>query len=422
MSSFRFLHAADIHLDSPLRGLDLGDSAIAEQVRAAPRAAFRSLVRYAIEERVDFVVIAGDLYDGDWPDMGTGLFFVEQMGRLNEAGIPALVLHGNHDAQSVITRRLTLPPNVRVFSSRRAETFALEDLGVFLHGRSFPNRAVPENLVPAYPDPRENAFNIGVLHTSLAGHEYHDTYAPCSIEDLMAKGYDYWALGHIHERRIGDGPPWIAYPGNLQGRHPRETGPKGAYVVSVADGAAGKPEPVNFDQVRWEVVSVSAQDLPTIEDILDAVRDRIAEAQERSGRRALVCRVQVAGRTPAHPELVADPERLLNETRAVAAGLGGEPVAVERVVVSTSAPEDPDTMRAREDAVGELLGLIGSADVRAGDLRDALDSTMGVFANRLPASLAAAEDPALRALVERDWAGLVRAVRPYLEARARQQS
>ena len=230
------MHAADIHLDSPLIGLPDTEGRVAERIRTAPRAAFGLLVQQAIEDEIDFLVIAGDLYDGTWRDYKTGLFFAEQMGRLNQAGIQVFLLHGNHDAQSEITKPLVLPDNVSVFGFRRAETFRIEELNVALHGQSFRQAAVTDNLVPGYPSPIKDTFNIGVLHTALGRMGEHANYAPCSLEELMAKGYDYWALGHVHRRQVLHEQPHVVFPGNLQGRHVRETGPKGAYLVTVETG------------------------------------------------------------------------------------------------------------------------------------------------------------------------------------------
>ena len=158
---FKFIHAADIHLDSPLRGLAGYEGPAVELIRTATRLAFDNLINEAIDQKVGFVVIAGDLYDGDWRDYQTGLFFVRQMGRLAKADIPAFVLHGNHDAESQITKRLTLPAGVNVFPSRKPETFTIEELDVALHGQSFRQRNITDNLVPAYPEPVDGAFNIG---------------------------------------------------------------------------------------------------------------------------------------------------------------------------------------------------------------------------------------------------------------------
>src|SRR5690606_23549888 len=165
----------------------------------ATREAFGNLVSAALEENVDFMVIAGDLYDGNWKDYNTGLYFAGEMGRLKKAGIPVYLLYGNHDAESEMTRKLLLPDNVFVFDSRKPSTFVLEHAGVALHGRSFQDAAPLENLAAGYPQPIAGKINIGVLHTALEGNAAHANYAPCSLAQLHAQGYQYWALGHVHE-------------------------------------------------------------------------------------------------------------------------------------------------------------------------------------------------------------------------------
>ena len=191
---FRFIHAADPHLDSPLQGLEAHDSAPIDVLRGATRRAFENLIQLAIDEPVDFVVIAGDLYDGDWRDYSTGLFFRNQMARLKASGIPVYLIAGNHDAASVISKKLSLPDNVHVFSTRTPESFSIPELPVVIHGRGFPNRAVPENIAVEYPAAVPGTFNVGLLHTSLTGRPGHDTYAPCSEQDLeaIAKPSDRW--------------------------------------------------------------------------------------------------------------------------------------------------------------------------------------------------------------------------------------
>ena len=229
----RFIHAADIHLDSPLSGLAAYPDAPAAQLRNATRDAFCELINRAIEEQVDFMVIAGDLYDGSWRDHNTGIFFCREMGRLRRAGIAVFVLFGNHDAESEMTRKLELPDNVRCFATQKPQTFTLDTLGVVLHGQSFRHKETTDNLAAAYPPPVAGYYNIGVLHTALEGHTAHANYAPCSRAELHARGYQYWALGHVHEFAQWDGPSIIVFPGNLQGRHIRETGRRGAVLVEV---------------------------------------------------------------------------------------------------------------------------------------------------------------------------------------------
>ena len=233
----KFIHTADIHLDSPLSGLAAYKDAPVDLLRNVTRDAFTRLVDLAIEEAVDFMVIAGDLYDGSWKDYNTGHFFCREMGRLNLANIPVYLLFGNHDADSEMTKKLTLPANVHTFDTRKASTFRIDALRVALHGRSYKEAATVDNLASTYPAPLAGWLNIGVLHTALEGYAAHANYAPCSVAELSAKGYDYWALGHVHEHAVIQTAPWIVFPGNLQGRHIRETGPRGAVMVNADEPA-----------------------------------------------------------------------------------------------------------------------------------------------------------------------------------------
>ena len=286
MASFRFLHAADIHLDSPLKGLAGQEGNAVERVRTATREAFDQLVGLAIDERVDFLIIAGDLYDGNWRDYKTGLFFVGGIGRLNKASITVYLLHGNHDAESQITKRLELPDNVHVFGTRKPETFDIGDLDVALHGQSFRQSDVTDNLVLDYPTPVSGAFNIGVLHTGLGGMGGHTNYAPCSLDDLVNKGYDYWALGHVHQAAVLHEKPHVVFSGNLQGRHIRETGAKGTSLVTVEENEIVDLSSVPCDVVRWVVLPVSLNAAASVGDVTERVRDALefAVANEADGR------------------------------------------------------------------------------------------------------------------------------------------
>lgn len=331
----KFLHAADIHLDSPLAGLHARADIPAEIIRNCTRRAFEAMIQLAIDEDAAFVVIAGDLYDGDWKDFSTGLFFAGQMRRLKR---PCFLLRGNHDAQSVITRALKrLPENVREFSSRTCETFTLPEAGVALHGHSFPNRAVPEDLSANYPAPQAGLLNIGVLHTSAEDTGgVHDRYAPCTAAALALRGYDYWALGHIHQRQVLGERPWIVFPGILQGRHVQETGAKGCTLVTVEDGRIAAAEHRAVDVLRWALIEVDATgaDVATLTDrIAQAVAKEVAEADGRP----LLARVVVSGETELHERLCADEEALAATARDAGNATGGD-LHVEKVLVRTRAP------------------------------------------------------------------------------------
>ena len=417
MTPFRFLHAADIHLDSPLIGLSGVEGRVAERIRTAPRAAFELLVEKAIEEEVDSLVIAGDLYDGTWRDYKTGLFFAEQMGRLNQARIPVFLLHGNHDAQSQITRPLVLPDNVNVFGIRKAETFQIEELSVALHGQSFRQAATTDNLVPGYPSPIDGAFNIGVLHTALGGMGEHANYAPCSLAELVAKGYDYWALGHVHQGQVLHEQPHVVFPGNLQGRHVRETGPKGAYLVTVDHGEVTDLTALEMDVVRWSVLDVDVIPAGGIDDIVDLIRRAVAQGAEEAAGRLLACRILLQGRTELHNRLVTDAEELTAEARSVALGLGEEVAWVEQVAVRTTPVADAALLEAREDTLGDLQRMLQDAGADK-ELLTQLQEDIGKLGRRLPHDLTEnAKDEVLAAAIAGDFSGLIEQVTPYLNAR-----
>ncbi len=356
---FRFLHAADIHLDSPLQGLERYPDAPVEAVRAAPRRAFEALVELAIDERVAFVLLAGDLYDGDWKDYNTGLFFVAQMRRLADVGIPVHLVSGNHDAASQITKRLSLPPNVHHHASRLPETIELPDYDVAIHGQSFATRRVPEDLAAGFPQADRGRFEIGLLHTSLDGRPGHDDYAPCTVEGLRAKGYAYWALGHVHKREeVCKGDPWIVFPGNLQGRHARETGGKGASLVTVDHGRVVAVDHRDLDAVRWVRIEVDVSALDRPDDALCRARDALGAAVSAAEGRLVAARLVLSGATPIHDALVREPERWLHEYRALASDLAEPGVWLERVDFATRDRRDLRALLGREDALGGLLRRI----------------------------------------------------------------
>lgn len=407
MSSFRFLHTGDIHLDSPLKGLAGQEGPAAELIRTATRQALANLVDAAIKEEVSFVIIAGDLYDGDWRDYQTGLYFVRQMGRLATAQIPVYLIYGNHDAESQITRRLVLPDNVKVFSSRKAQTFKLDDLGVALHGQSFKQRDVSDNLVPAYPQPLPGLFNIGLLHTGLGGMGGHLNYAPCSIDDLINKGYDYWALAHVHQAAILHRQPYVVFCGNLQGRHIRETGPKGASLVSVRDGQIEDISSLHADVVRWTLIQVSAEGSGNASDVVDRIRDAIIHAVKTDAEgRLLACRIELTGKTELHGQLLSSIEQITAEARSSALSLGEEAAWIERVAIKTEPASNP-AGALRADALGELQRIIEQAPADS-QLVEQMETAIGEMVRKLPHELRVElEDGALKDVSDENYKSLM---------------
>ena len=183
---------------------------------------------------MDALIIAGDLYDGDLRCMKTAVFLGSQMRRLEEASIRVFMIRGNHDSESTITKCLNLPGNVHVFTGHGGVQ-ELRDFGVAIHGVSYAQRHAPESLLRKYKQPVAGLVNIGIMHTSLAGAAGHDVYAPSSVSDLVAHGFDYWALGHIHRRHIYAESPFVVMPGIPQGRDIGEDGPKSVTIVEISD-------------------------------------------------------------------------------------------------------------------------------------------------------------------------------------------
>lgn len=411
----KFIHAADIHLDSPLSGLAAYKDAPADLLRTVTRDAFTKLVDEAIEEAVDFMVIAGDLYDGSWKDYNTGHFFCREMGRLNKADIPVYLLFGNHDADSEMTKKLALPPNVHQFESRKANTFRIENLKVALHGRSYKEAATVENLAASYPAPVAGWTNIGVLHTALGGYAAHANYAPCSLAELTAKGYDYWALGHVHEHAILQKAPWVVFPGNLQGRHIRETGERGAMLATADESGIHSVERLLVDVLRWHVVDVDASETSSLQDVARlagrAFEQLIAETPDKIYLSVRVC---IKGKTAAHGELFGLESQLREEILGQAASLGLDRLWVEKVRIETEPIADTAHIVARSDAIADLQRFLDAAPEDAALLESLLED-LRPLVDKAPFELIQSV-PELDAIRSGNLTGIVKSVTPGLLA------
>ena len=355
---FSFLHAADIHLDSPLHKLDYYEGAPIEALRQATRRAFENLVELAITESVSFVLIAGDLYDGDWKDYNTGLYFISQMSKLKEANIPVYIVAGNHDAASKITKTLRLPDNVTLFPEDQPATFRINALNVAIHGQSFATPTVKKDLSLQYPPPLPGCFNIGLLHTCATGREGHEPYAPCNIQGLQLKGYDYWALGHVHQYEILLDDPPILFSGNIQGRHIRETGPKGCAFVTVDDDERVSIEFKALDVIRWVKITADVSEIETGYEIIDLLGDHLEKAMEQNQDLPLIARVEIYGSSKAHDELAGNPERWTNEVRSAEIDISGGRIWIEKVIIRTNSSPDIQSLRTATGPIPELLGYI----------------------------------------------------------------
>ncbi|MBM4343923.1 MAG: DNA repair exonuclease [Deltaproteobacteria bacterium] len=335
----RFLHAADLHIDSPLSACDQAAPRMAARLRAATRTALDNLVTLAVDEQVEFVVIAGDLFDRDRDDFNTARWLTAKFAELGAAGIRVYLVRGNHDAMAKISKVLTWPANVYEFKTT-ADTAPAFHEGVRLHGRSYKTGAVEDpEFARSYPAPVANCINIGVLHTcaSDSGGKVggHEPYAPCNVGELAAKGYDYWALGHVHTRAILHPQPCIAFPGNPQGRHINEPDAHGCLLVTLAPPDRAVCEFRALDDVRWAKVNVDVSGCRTLGGAVDAAVAEVAQHALRADGRLLAVRLTLEGTTPAHADLVASKPQLLEELRGRFQTSLEDQVHLERAVLAT---------------------------------------------------------------------------------------
>lgn len=336
---FRMVHAADLHLDSPLRSLALRDEGLADLIGAAARQALSAIVDLAIARNAHALLIAGDLYDGAQTSMKTAGFLAGQLARVSDAGVRAFIIRGNHDAQSRITRELTLPDRVHVFGGRAGAVTlpgAADGRDVVIHGVSFRDPHAPESLLPKYPAPVAGAINVGLMHTSLAGAEGHDNYAPVSLNALIAHGYDYWALGHIHKRQVHSDRPAVVMPGIPQGRDMGELGAGSVTYAEIdADGTV-RLEACRVAEVEMARIDADMTGAEDWSDAAAAMEAALRAARDAAAAPHLVARLRLTGASPMAWALRRDPDRATEEARARAARIEG--AWLEKLEIACTAP------------------------------------------------------------------------------------
>jgi DNA repair exonuclease SbcCD nuclease subunit len=356
----KFIHCADVHLDTPLQGLAHYPGARANEIRNATRRAFEKVIDAALSEQIDFMIIAGDLYDVGLKSFESALFFNKQMSRLKDAGIDVYLIYGNHDAASKLIKQLRPPANVQVFRVNEPQTFRNDELRMAIHGQSFATPEIVEDLAANYPPPVPHFFNIGVLHTNLSGISDHANYAPCSLQTLRNKGYQYWALGHVHNRQVICRDPYIVYPGNIQGRHGKEQGEKGCELVTVSDAGAISIETVSTSVVRWTEVQLDASDCQTSDEVYDKLRSLLTSIVSQKDERVTALRLKIVGRTDAHAAMSRDPEQVRAESISAANECGSGLLWIERVQVATLPRLNQEALLKRDDPIGEVLRVIAA--------------------------------------------------------------
>ena len=391
----RILHTADVHLDSPLRSLALRDPELRDRVRTSSRTAFTRIVDIAIAEDVAAVLISGDLFDGAQRSARTAAFLTLQLERLRERGVRVFYIKGNHDAENPLTGEVSLPDNVHVFDGRGGKV-RLAD-GVWIHGVSFASRHAPESLLPKFAAPVEGAVNIAMLHTSLTGAEGHDPYAPCTVGDLTAAGFDYWALGHVHRRQVHSEAPWVVMPGTPQGRDIGEPGPKSATLLTI--DRTIEIEEARTSAVEFLRLRIDAADADGDDALRDLLKRTLRDTARTLTSDSAVIRLELTGRTRRRWRMLRDRD-VWTETAAQYARETGA-LWLDKVVFDLTDEAEPG-----HSATEELAGIMKTIREEPGfseTCRAEIESVMQELAPQRRAELApdeAAMDRLARRLAE----------------------
>lgn len=398
---FRFVHTADIHLDSPLRSLALRNGELADLIGSATRQALEAIVDLCLAEQVDALIIAGDLYDGDQTSMKTARFLASEMERLSQAGIQVFTIRGNHDALSKITKELVLPPSVKIFGAHaEAVEFNAGNLPVAIHGLSFARPQAPESLLARYKRPISGAINIGIMHTSLAGSPGHDVYAPCNVGDLHGFGFHYWALGHIHQRADHQGSASVIMPGMPQGRDINEAGPKSVSLVTIADDGTITVKEVLTSIAQFERVDVDLTGLEDWRDVADAIETSLSRRRGLTPSPHLVARLRIAGQTSMSWQLRRDADVLRTQAEQRGERVGSTWIEKIELAVQPIA----ETGLKSADPVMELEGLMREDVLARPGFRDEIAAIVRALLPDIPAEsrqFAGTDDAAFEAFIDR---------------------
>ena len=355
----RFVHAADLHLDSPFTGLmAVAPENVANTLYSATFDAYENIINLCISEEVDALLVAGDVYDGADRSLRAQLKFVEGLKRLDTEAIRSFVCHGNHDPLDGWQARLDYPPRCCHFGREWKAVPVFEDPNrALIHGISYPKRDVTENLARRLGKVDPGPFSIGLLHANVSNDPNHEAYAPCSLDDLAGSGIDYWALGHVHTRQVlNERGPTVVYPGNPQGRAPNETGARGVYLVEVDDGGNVDLKFLPTATVRWETLPVDITPFETEQELLDALQEGMQGLLDSTGGRSVIVRVTLTGRGELNrslrrPNTIDDIVEEINREWAEASPF----IWCERIEDASGSPFDREARLKGSDFLAEVL-------------------------------------------------------------------
>ena len=359
--TFKFIHCSDLHIDSPFKGFSFVENSLVEALRKSTYQTFQNIVELALKEKVEAVLIAGDIYDGAEKSLEAQLKFRRGLQKLSDKGIDTFIVHGNHDPLDGWSASLEWPERVHVFSGTQMECLPVERNGVvkaYVHGISYPKRDVTENLAQKFSRGNGEGFAIGLLHSNVGHQSGHDNYAPCSMDDLIAAKMDYWALGHIHRFRVlRESNPAVVYSGNSQARHMRESGEKGCCLITLNKNTDPLIQFIPVDAVRYIQGEVDLSGTITLEEVIHAVRSKCEYFADQTKQRDVFIDLSLNGRTQVHSELQRGDtlKGLQGEIRTYFQGR--TPSVWLNLKLDTAGIYDVESLREGKDFIGDLVNL-----------------------------------------------------------------
>ena len=295
---FCFIHSADLHVGSPFKGIRDMDEVLHKRLLASTYEAFDRLTGLSIERGADFVLLAGDLIDSKGQNLRPLSHIHSGLKKLKEHGIKVFLVHGNHDPYERISGAWKFPENCTVFSPKNTKWKRIrlpsgQEIAVF--GKSLKGEREFGNLVKSVPVLEEDLFKIALLHVTVGSPEGHIPYAPCNLSDFDQRA-DYWALGHIHKPQILSRAPYIVYPGNIQGRHFKESGKRGCFFVKVTDGQI-ETEFLTTSRIIWIEIGIDLFDVTSMQGLLSKIFDSIENERKRFREKGLIIRLLLKGQS-----------------------------------------------------------------------------------------------------------------------------
>ena len=406
MTLLRFIHAADLHLDSPFKGLRAEvPEQIAETLYMATFEAYDNIVDLCVSQKVDALLVAGDIYDSADRSLRAQCRFVDGLEKLHASGIRSFICHGNHDPLDGWEARLAYPPSCHRFAARfqAVPVFESDPGRAVIHGISYPRRAVTDNLVSRLGSVDSEPFSIGLLHTNASNDPEHAPYAPCSLDDLRRCGIDYWALGHVHTRRVlHEQAPTVVYPGNPQGRHAGEEGSRGVYQVEVDDDGHVDLRFCAVDRVRWERLSLDIGAFGTEQDLIDTLHKGMERVADIADGRGVIVRATLQGMGDIH-RFLRRPNAIIDLVEQINDAIGGRSpfVWLERIEDQTKLPLDRNARLSGGDFLAEVLHAADQAKDQPARLKRLRNGLLDLYEHPgLRRHLTALDDAELSRLID----------------------